>query len=154
MIGHECVECGATVAQCDDKLRQSGEACCAVCFDNEFVNDAHGLLTSERAMFDRIETLEHDMRKFLEHAAAAVIWRREIHVALNAVRARIDLLEKVVAMLGARNDHIEDRNQLLADVRQEMHGLPGQVDYIDRCLQDIEKRLKLRRRPQMKELMP
>jgi hypothetical protein len=41
--GHDCARCGASVAECDQHIRDHGSGCCTSCY----LRDTHGLLRGQ-----------------------------------------------------------------------------------------------------------
>ena len=138
-----CRNCGSSLDECNTRLRDTGEACCPPCI----LFDTHDLVVAGQSAFgERLDVIE---RRLVEEEARQAIWRDGIEGRLSAIAAQIDLLtNEVTELVGAPLPEVEvDLGALTTGILQKLTGdLPDRVGVLERCLGDIEKKLKLTRR--------
>ena len=87
-----------------------------------------------------------------------VIHRTEINKAVHTLARRIEALEQGLLAQEAEEDHMRPqvRHEIMVEVmtvvRQVVLDLPERLDLLEQCLAEIEGRLKLRRKPQLRAL--
>jgi hypothetical protein len=157
-LSTDCTVCNTTLAECSEKMRSTGQWCCELCF----VRDTHGLLGTGR--LDRIEEMQH---RFAQQMAAIVIWRTDTREIFGKIAQRLHVLEQAdtVAEMNRLSSEVEHLGRQIGEIRSLLgeadesvipryEDLAFKVDVLDRCLTDIEKRLKLKRRPTAKGALP
>lgn len=147
-----CTVCGMSLADCTEKLTDTGEVCCP--WDDHEMDPVVTPLTRLEQVEARLVELEAQQTKYAEHAAATVIWRGEIARSTIALKAASDRHEELLAQTGALSDRLADREALLASIHTALQGIPDRVGVIERCLVEIEAKLKLRRKTQPRALPP
>jgi len=138
---------------CDAVVREQGHGCCEACFDR----DTHGLLRRElvgaEQMQQEIDNLHRLMAQMVlargEHARVIVGLRNEVG----------GLIEQIALLRGdqERQDEGEKRRlmaEVVREVRTAVHDLPERLGVVERCIEGIEGRLKLRRKAVPGELPP
>jgi hypothetical protein len=151
MTGHGCTDCGASLADCDARIRESGTGCCDACF----TRDTHGLLDHETPT---------DLRRAVENlnrlGAQMVIARHEHATAIRRLQAETASLVQEVALLRGRLEEADRtvRRTLLNDVvdetRRLMRDLPDRVKELEDVAIALETHLKLRRKPRTERGAP
>ena len=129
-----------TVVECGDKLRRGEGECCAQCF----VGDTHGLTSplpgpveALTANIDRVEAnllatmvlLRTDLMRVVEEAGRAY---GELRQRVEALEERLD---------GSGIDVVDT-----AVVERPEEALAARIEVLERCLVEIEHKLKLKRR--------
>jgi chromosome segregation ATPase len=141
-----------SLADCTEKLTNTGEVCCP--WDDHEMEPVITPLTRLERLEARLAELEAQQDQYAKHAAATVIWRTEIAGSTIALQKRTEGWEELRAVNQGLRDRLADREALLAEIHTALQGLPDRVGVIERCLVEIEAKLKLRRRPQPKALPP
>jgi hypothetical protein len=165
-VSHNCARCGATLEMCDQHLREDGRACCSSCISA----DTHGLLRSLSAdsteLGRRVTNVEKETDEHTKLLAQMVIFRTEAAKAIRQLRAaeqrhdeetallrgRVEGLERLAHHhLGALRRILEEFEQRLVHLDQHQAAfddmaLQDRVYILELCLDEIEKKLKLRRR--------
>lgn len=142
MAGGPCGECGATLFDCDEHIREHGSGCCDACF----TRDTHGLLTSGEGLTRLVAQLviaRHEHARTIRMLIADVSRLIEENALL---RGRVDELERQEQ----RTDAMDKRRLLveaLGYVRSMVHDLPERIEEVEDCVRALETHLRLRRRP-------
>lgn len=113
-------------------------------------------------VLDAEARLQDVERQWVEETARMVIFRTEVARALSEMNARILAMERDHARLEATDEQIRDRSkrammlEVTEEARKMIGGLPYRVEVVEKCLKEIESRLRLRRKPksQIRELNP
>jgi len=144
VTGHDCTACGATLADCDQHIREAGTGCCDACF----TRDTHGLLDHQTPT---------DLRQAVENlnrlSAQMVIARHEHAQAIRRLRAETTELIQEVALIRGRLEEADRtvRRTLLNDVvdetRRLVRDLPDRIKELEDVAAALEAHLKLRRKP-------
>lgn len=150
-VAGPCTECGETLAECDEWIRETGHGCCDACF----VNDTHGLLRA-----GPVSEHAQEISNLTRLAAQMVLARHEhasaIRMLINDVGRLIEetaLLRGRVAELELREERVDERTkrnlmlEAMHEVRVWVRGLPERVAELEDCVVGLERHLKLRRRP-------
>jgi chorismate mutase len=160
-VTHPCTACAATVGDCDATIRDTGHGCCDTCF----THDTHGLLDDVPASVD--VSLQVQVANLTRIVAQMVIARHEHAQAIGRLRAsegaNIEQLARIngivddlarrlrLVEIAVTTGPLTELRQAVVDIDQmddEMEALEDRVVIIERCLEAIEAKLKLKRRKQ------
>ncbi len=144
----DCANCGASLHSCNQIIKQHGSGCCPACF----MRDTHGLAakqSKEPGLIERIEALEKacadSTAELLHYVADQTVFRSSLFKEMSKFNQRINRLEERDLHEAGLQRAIEDRDELIRDMDAAVQGLPVRVDFLEECVEGLEKFFKLRR---------
>lgn len=146
MTGHDCSECRATIAQCDEHIKEHGQGCCGACF----IRDTHGLLDKFKVI--DVAEQQQDIENLHRLVAQMVIARSEHAKTIRGLMADMEAVVEQINLLRGkqeRADEAEKRHlltEVMTEVRAVVRELPERLAIVEKALPEIERRVGLRRK--------